>query len=157
MTTPMTPLGEQQLRSELNTLHESRMELSKAIGEAIKLGDLRENADYHAAKDQQGLVEARIRYIEGKLADAEIIDVRKLPNQDRVVFGSTVTLFDFEIERNVVYTIVGDDEADISLNKIAISSPIARALIGQNLEDEIELETPNGSRIYQVRKIELKA
>lgn len=156
MTTPMTPLGEQQLRSELESLHETRMELSKAIGEAIKLGDLRENADYHAAKDQQGLVEARIRQIESKLADAEIIDVRKLPNQDRVVFGSTVTLFDFEAEKEVVYQIVGDDEADISINKIAISSPIARALIGQELNDDIELQTPNGTHVYEIQKIELK-
>lgn len=156
MTTPMTPLGEQQLRSELESLHESRMELSKAIGEAIKLGDLRENADYHAAKDQQGLVEARIRQIESKLADAEIIDVKKLPNQDRVVFGSTVTLFDFEAEKEVVYQIVGDDEADISINKIAISSPIARALIGQELNDDIELQTPHGPHAYEIQKIELK-
>ena len=156
MTTPMTPLGEQQLRSELETLHATRMELSKAIGEAIKLGDLRENADYHSAKDQQGLVEARIRQIESKLADAEIIDVTKLPNQNRVVFGATVTLLDYETEKEVVYTIVGDDEADISQGKIAISAPIARAMIGQRLNEEIELQTPNGSHAYEIQKIELK-
>ena len=151
----MTPLGERQLREELNRLHEERVELSKAIGEAIKLGDLRENADYHAAKDQQGLVEARIRQIESKLSDAQVIDVTRLLNENRVVFGSTVTLYDLDKKTDVVYKIVGDDEADLSQNKIAISSPIARAMIGQEMEDEIELQTQKGIHSYEIRKIEL--
>jgi len=155
VATPMTPVGQQQLRAELNRLHEERVELSQVIGEAIKQGDLRENADYHAAKDQQGLVEARIRQIESKLSDAQIIDVKRLPNQGRVIFGSTVTLLDCDNNEDVMYQLVGDDEADLSLNKIAISSPIARALIGQELEHMIELQTSNGSHSYQIKKIEL--
>ena len=150
----MTPNGERLLREELAKLLETRTELSKAIGEAIKQGDLRENADYHTAKEQQGLTESKIRVIESRLADAEVIDVTKLPVRDRVVFGSTVTIRNLDTDEVATYTIVGEDEADMAHHKIALSAPVARAMIGKDLHAEMTIEGPNGKQVYEIEKIE---
>lgn len=151
----MTVEGANQLRHELVKLAEQRTELSKLIGEAIKLGDLRENADYHTAKEKQALVQAKMVQIESKLADAEIIDVSKLPNTGRVVFGSTVTLYDVGNQQEVRYQIVGDDEADLDNGKLALSSPVARAMIGHSTDESIEVPTPrSGKHRYEIKKVE---
>ena len=154
MSSPMTKQGERMLREELSRLRDSRIELSKTIGAAIKLGDLNENADYHYAKDKQGLVEARIRDIEAKLSNAQVIDVSQIQSSDKVVFGCTVTYRDLESDRVSTFKIVGEDEADATHGKISIVSPLARAMIGQSVNDEIELETVNGLRFYMIESVE---
>jgi transcription elongation factor GreA len=152
---PMTQNGANQLKAELEHLKfEERPRISNAIAEARAHGDLKENAEYHAAKEQQGLVEARIRDIEAKLSNAQIIDVSSLKNTDKVVFGATVHLLNLENNKEFVYQIVGEDEADIKVNKIAITAPIARALIGKSVDDAIEVNTPNGIVEYEITEIE---
>lgn len=151
MPTPMTVEGAEKLRKELAHLKKVvRPRIVKAIGEAREHGDLRENAEYHAAKDQQGLAEARIRLIEGRLGDAQIIDIAKIPPTGNVVFGATVTLVDLETDGEVRYKIVGEDEADLKENKISIMSPLARAMIGKAEGDTLVVETPQGKREYEV-------
>ena len=127
--TPMTITGAEQLKTELARLKKRRPEISHAIGRARELGDLKENADYHAAKEEQGLVEARIRDIEAKLSNAQIVDISKIANTTRVVFGATVHLLNIDTKEEIRYQIVGEDEADIKVGKISVHSPIARALI----------------------------
>ncbi|MCY4060247.1 MAG: transcription elongation factor GreA [Gammaproteobacteria bacterium] len=151
MPTPMTVEGAEKLREELAHLKKVvRPRIVKAIGEAREHGDLRENAEYHAAKDQQGLAEARIRLIEARLGDAQIIDIAKIPATGNVVFGATVTLVDLEADGEVRYKIVGEDEADLKENKISIMSPLARAMIGKAEGDTLAVETPQGRREYEV-------
>lgn len=155
MTTPMTVLGERQLREELERLKNvSRRELSKAIGEAIKLGDLRENSDYHTAKDRQGFVEARIREIEAKLADAQVIDITRITPAGRVVFGATVALSNAEDGARVAYRIVGEDEANLEKGTISVLAPLARAMIGREVGDDVRVPTPTGSKLYTIESIE---
>ena len=150
---PLTAQGAEQLRDELKRLkYEDRPRIVAAIAAAREHGDLRENAEYHAAKEQQGLVEARIRDIEAKLSNAQIIDVTALSPDGRVVFGATVHLFDEEDETETTYRIVG--EADVKRGLLSIGSPMARALIGKREGDVVEVSTPGGSRGYEVVKVE---
>lgn len=152
---PLTTHGAELLRVELKQLKsEDRPRVVKAIAEARAHGDLKENAEYHAAKEQQGFIEGRIKEIEAKLSNAQIIDVTTLNAAGRVVFGATVHLSDEDSGAEVVYQIVGEDEADIRAGKISIGSPIARALIGKEEGDVAEVKAPGGTRSYEVVKIE---
>ncbi|HEY7673514.1 MAG TPA: transcription elongation factor GreA [Gammaproteobacteria bacterium] len=151
---PLTARGAERLREELRVLKTERPRISEAIGAARAHGDLRENAEYHAAKEQQGLVEARIRDIEGKLGNAQVIDVTKLAPTGRVVFGATVQLVDVDDGAETRYQIVGEDEADIKNGLLSISSPIARALISKQAGDTVEVATPRGKRAYEIVAVE---
>ena len=148
---PITLRGSEALRIELRKLKsESRPNVIKAIAEARAHGDLSENAEYHAAREQQGFIEGRIQELESKLSNAEIIDVTTLEPTGKVVFGSTVELEDEDSGTAVTYQIVGEDEADIKVGKISISSPIARALIGKSAGDVAEVQAPGGLREYEI-------
>ena len=151
MPTPMTLEGADALREELQQRKsEKRHEISRAIGAAREHGDLRENAEYHAAREQQSFNEGRIREIEGKLADAQIIDITKVPPQGKVIFGTTVRLIASDTGDPITYKIVGEDEANLKAGKISVMSPIARALIGKSVGDEVTVRTPNGEMGYEV-------
>jgi len=153
---PMTKQGAQQLKDELYRLkHEERPKVVEAIATAREHGDLSENAEYDAAKEQQAFVEARIRELEDKIARAQVIDPAEL-NMDTVAFGATVDLVDEDSGKEVQYQIVGDEEADIKAHKISINAPIARALIGRAEEDVVEVQAPGGSRNYEIVKIVYK-
>jgi transcription elongation factor GreA len=153
-TVPMTAEGVARLREELIRLKViERPRISKAIGEARAHGDLKENAEYHAAKEQQGLVEARIRDLEHKLAHVDVIDVRALNAGGRVVFGATVELYCSTEDVELRYQIVGEEEADIRAGRISIASPIARALIGKSEGDEIRVRAPGGDRVYELLRV----
>lgn len=154
---PMTVQGADALRDELNYLKSVRRpEIIEAIAEAREHGDLKENAEYHAAREQQGFCEGRIQDIEGKLGNAQIIDVSKIPNTGKVIFGVTVTLLNIDTDEEVSYQIVGDDEADIKNNRISVSSPIARGLIGKTVDSEVEIKTPAGVVEYEIIAVEHK-
>ena len=153
---PMTVIGHKRLKEELD--HLKRVERPKVvtdIEEARAHGDLSENAEYDAAKDRQGFVEGRIREIQGKLAQAEVIDPTSLSG-DRVVFGATVTLYDFEDDSEYTYQIVGDDESDIKDKKISYASPIARALIGKSVGEETTIKAPKGDRVVEVMDVKFQ-
>ena len=151
---PLTLRGAQMLREELSNLKTvERPNVIQAIAQARAHGDLRENAEYHAAREQQGFIEGRIKEIEGKLSNAQIIDVTKLNADGRVVFGSTVEVYEEETDEEHTFQIVGEDEADIKQGLISISSPIARALIGKSLDDVAEVETPKGTRHLEIMKV----
>ena len=153
--TPLTTRGAELLREELKRLkNEERPRIVTAIAEARGHGDLKENAEYHAAKEQQGLVEARIRDLEAKLANAQIIEVDKLTADGRVVFGATVHLIDVEDGAEARYQIVGEDEADIKSGLLSVTSPIARALIGKHEGDLVEVAAPSGRRSYEIAGVE---
>ena len=142
------------LRDELKKLKSvDRPRVIRAIAEARAHGDLRENAEYHAAKDQQGFIEARIREIEGKLSHAQIIDVSKVEAGGRVVFGSTVVLHDHDSDAEITYQIVGEDEADIKQGRVSFTSPVARALIGRCQGDDVTVRTPTGERDYEILEV----
>lgn len=148
---PMTTAGAAQLRAELQELKTvARPRITAAIAEARAHGDLKENAEYHAAREQQSFAEGRIAEIEAKLAGAQIIDVTTLPVSDRVVFGSTVRLIEEESEEEKCYQIVGEDEADIKAGKISFVSPIARALIGKFIGESVDVHTPGGIKTYEI-------
>jgi len=148
---PITLRGAEMLRAELKRLKsEDRPNIIKAIAEARSHGDLSENAEYHAAREQQGFIEGRIAELEAKLSTAEIIDVAQLTPGDKVVFGATVDLEAEDDGKRVTYTIVGDDEADIRASRIAITSPIARALIGKSEGDVVDVTAPGGVRSYEI-------
>lgn len=152
---PMTVGGAEKLRAELNELKTvQRPRIVVAIAEARAHGDLKENAEYAAAREQQSFCEGRIKEIEGKLADAEIIDISKIPNAGKVIFGSTVTLYNLDTEQRVTYQIVGEDEADVKGGKISVGSPIARAMMGKSEGDEIVVKAPSGDIAYEVDKVE---
>jgi len=152
---PMTAKGADILRAELEQLKTvKRPEIVHAIAEAREHGDLKENAEYHAAREQQGFCEGRIQDIEAKLSNAQIIDVSKIANNGKVIFGSTVTIVNAETDEEVTYQIVGDDESDIKKNLISINSPIARGLIGKNVDDEISITTPGGVIDYDIIKVD---
>lgn len=152
---PMTVAGAAKLQEELQELKTvQRPQIIAAIAEARAHGDLKENAEYHAAKDRQGFIEGRIAELEGKLSNAQVIDVKTLPNNGKVVFGATVHLINIETDEEVVYQIVGDDEADIKAGKVSVSAPLARALIGKQGEDEVKVQTPSGLVEYEVAKVE---
>ena len=152
---PMTVRGAELLRQELDFLkNERRPEIIKAIAEAREHGDLKENAEYHAAREQQGFCEGRIQEIEGKLANCQVIDVTKLPNNGKVIFGATVVLVNTDTDEEVTYQIVGDDEADIKSGLISVNSPIARGLIGKEQDDVVTIRTPGGEVEYEIIKVE---
>lgn len=152
---PITSNGVKKLHEELDRLKSiERPRIITAIVEARSHGDLKENAEYHAAREQQGFVEGRIQDIETKLANCHIIDVTQIPNKGKVIFGATVTLLNLTSQNEVTYQIVGEDEADIKENKISITSPIARELIGKFIEDVIEVTTPNGADEYEIVSVE---
>ncbi len=147
----MTLRGAEALRAELKRLKtEARPNVIKAIAEARGHGDLSENAEYHAAREQQGFIEGRIKEIESKLANAEVIDPSKLTNTGRVVFGAVVELEDQDDRSRVVYQVVGEDEADIRAGRISITSPIARALVGKSEGDVVDVAAPGGIRSYEI-------
>lgn len=151
---PMTAVGVDKLRQELHELKTvMRPRITQAIAEARAHGDLKENAEYAAAREQQSFTEGRIREIEGVLSNAQIIDVTKLNPNGRVVFGATVVLLNVENEQEVTYQIVGDPEADISQNKIAVSSPVARALIGKEEGDAVVVKAPGGDVEYEISAV----
>ena len=151
---PLTSKGAELLRDELRRLkQEDRPRVIEAIAEAREHGDLKENAEYHAAREQQSFIEGRINEIEGKLGNAEIIDVTKMTNNGRVVFGATVVLYDPDEDEKRTYRIVGEDEADVKSGLISVTSPIARALIGKNQEDEVEVQAPGGARVFEIEEV----
>jgi len=149
--TPMTLRGAEALRAELKRLKsEARPNIIRAISEARGHGDLSENAEYHAAREQQGFIEGRINEIETKLANADVIDPSRLPDTGKVVFGAQVELEDQDGASRVVYQIVGEDEADIRAGRISVSSPIARALVGKSVGEVVEVAAPAGLRTYEI-------
>lgn len=148
---PMTVAGAEALRNELTRLKsEDRPRIIAAIADAREHGDLKENAEYHAAREQQSFCEGRIQEIEGKLSNAQVIDITKLPETGRVIFGTTVTIYNTKTEEEVTYRIVGDDEAEIRKNLLSINSPIARALIGKSVDDAVVVGTPSGNIEYEI-------
>lgn len=154
---PMTITGAQKLRDELHKLKTvDRPKVIEAIAEARELGDLKENAEYHAAREQQSFIEGRIVEIETKLSNAEIIDIANIKAGDKVVFGATVELANLDTDAEVKYQIVGDDEADIKANMISISSPIARALIGKFVDDIVVVQAPSGKTEYEILAVNYK-
>ncbi|MBK2258294.1 transcription elongation factor GreA [Francisella philomiragia] len=154
---PMTPAGEQALRVELSRLKKTeRPAIIEAIAEARDHGDLKENAEYHAARERQGIIEGRIKDIESKLSNAQVIDVTKLQANGMVIFGATVTVINVDTEEETTYQIVGEDEADIDNHKISVVAPLARALIKKEVGDEIILDTPKGKVTYEIVEVEYK-
>ncbi|MBV1919329.1 MAG: transcription elongation factor GreA [Pseudomonadales bacterium] len=151
---PMTIEGSDALNDELMHLKKvERPKVVESIAEARAHGDLKENAEYHAAREQQGFIEGRIMDIEGKLSHAQIIDISKIPYTGKVLFGTTVKLYDMDTEEEKIYRIVGEDEADIKSGKISVGSPIARGLIGKMEGDEVQVETPGGTKEYEVLSV----
>ena len=148
---PLTKAGADKLDVELKELKSVRRpKVIQAIAEAREHGDLKENAEYHAAREEQGFIEARIKDLEGKLSNAQIIDVTTLKNDGRVVFGTTVVLYDEEQDKEITYQIVGEDEADIKAGKISYSSPVAAAMIGKEIDDVALVKAPNGDKEYEI-------
>jgi len=155
MKFPMTTRGETRLREELLDLKTvQRPAIIEAIAEARAHGDLKENAEYHAARDQQSFAEGRIKEIEGKLGNAQVIDITKVNAGGKIVFGSTVHLLDISSDEKITYQIVGDDEADIKANRISFGSPVGKALIGKMEGDDVDVTTPSGIKEYEILKVE---
>ena len=151
---PMTVQGARALEEELHHLTKVvRPKLSQDIGTARELGDLKENAEYHAAREQQGMVEARVRDIEGRLQNSVVIDVTTIAHTGKVIFGTTVVIANVETDESVTYHIVGEDEADFKLGKISVGSPIARALVGKNEGDVVTVKTPSGVVEYEIIEV----
>ncbi len=151
---PMTVQGEKALREELNRLKsEDRPRVIEAIAEAREHGDLKENAEYHAAREQQSFIEGRIQEIEGKLSNSQVIDVTSIEPSGKVIFGTTVSLINVDTDEELRYQIVGDDEADIKGGKISVSSPIARAIIGKEEGDVVSVNIPSGQVEYEIDEV----
>lgn len=151
---PLTTRGETQLREELADLKGvQRPRVIEAIAEARAHGDLKENAEYHAARDQQSFIEGRVKEIEGKLSNAQVIDVTSMPATGKVIFGATVKLMDLNSDAEITYQIVGEDEADLKANRISVGSPVARALIGKLEGDEVGVQAPSGVREYEILEV----
>lgn len=151
---PMTVAGAERLREELQRLKAvERPRIINAIAEARAHGDLKENAEYHAAREQQGFVEGRIQEIESKLSLAQVIDVKEIENTGKVIFGTTVTMHNVSTEETVTYNIVGEDEADVKLKKISVTSPLSRAMIGKFVGDSVEVHTPEGVNEYEIIEV----
>ena len=154
---PMTPAGEQALRVELEKLKKiERPAIIEAIAEARDHGDLKENAEYHAARERQGIIEGRIKDIESKLSNAQVIDITKIQANGMVIFGAKVTIMNVDTEEETTYQIVGEDEADIDNHKISVAAPLARALIKKEEGDEVTLDTPKGKVTYEIVTVEYK-
>jgi transcription elongation factor GreA len=153
-TVPVTLEGERQLREELEHLKSvERPRIIEAIATAREHGDLKENAEYHAAREQQSFAEGRIQDLEGKLSNLQVIDITQIPASDKVIFGSTVKLYNVDTEKETTYKIVGEDEADLEHGKISCTSPIARALIGKSLDEVVEVRTPGGIVEYEIAEV----
>lgn len=151
---PMTTQGAQQLRENLDHLIKvARPKIIQAISEARAHGDLKENAEYHSAREQQSFIEGRIQELESKLASAQIIDITTIPCRGKVIFGATITIEDLDTEETLTYQIVGADEADIKAGKISVNSPIARALIGKDEGETVAVKTPNGIKEYEILSV----
>ncbi|WP_308368660.1 MULTISPECIES: transcription elongation factor GreA [unclassified Microbulbifer] len=151
---PMTVEGAEALRAELEKLKKvERPAVVQAIAEAREHGDLKENAEYHAAREKQGFIEGRIRDIESKLSFAQVIDVKSIEPSGKVIFGTTVSIIHTDTDEEVTYQIVGDDEADVKNHKISVNSPIARALIGKEEGDVVEVHTPSGAVEYEIDQV----
>ncbi|MGB0732714.1 MAG: transcription elongation factor GreA [Pontibacterium sp.] len=151
---PMTRGGEKALREELEQLKtQDRPRVIQAIAEAREHGDLKENAEYHAAREQQGFIEGRIQELESKLSNSQVIDVTEIPHTGKVIFGTTVSIINIENDKEQRYQIVGDDEADIKNRKISVNSPIARALIGKEEGDVVAVQTPAGVVEYEIDEV----
>ena len=149
----MTVEGEKLLREELSELKTIiRPQISEAIKEAREKGDLKENAEYHAAREQQSFAEGRIKDIEGKLSNAQIIDITRMQVSDKVIFGTTIIVAD-ENNNEITYKIVGEDEADLKKDKISVTSPISRALVGKSEGDEVTIKTPSGNIVYEIVEV----
>ena len=152
---PMTKEGESLLRDELKRLkNEDRPRIIDAIATAREFGDLKENAEYHAAKEQQGLAEARIKDIETKLSNSQVIDILQIDPSEKVIFGTTVTVINSDSDQSAQYKIVGEDESDTKLGKISYAAPLAKQMIGKFEGDIIKVETPSGSTDYEIEKVE---
>ncbi|PLX97016.1 MAG: transcription elongation factor GreA [Desulfuromonas sp.] len=152
-TFPITAEGYQRLQEELKTLvRVERPKVVQDIAEARSHGDLSENAEYDAAKDRQGFIEGRIKELNHKIATAQVIDPKSIKS-DKIVFGATVTLFDIDTEKEVTYQIVGEDEADIKVGKISITSPVGKALIGHRADEEVSIVVPSGVKVYEITEI----
>lgn len=152
---PMTVKGAELLRTELEQLKTVRRpQIITAIAEARAHGDLKENAEYHAAREQQGFCEGRIQEIESKLSQAQIIDITKIKNSGRIIFGATVTVLNLDSDEEITYRIVGDDEADFKQNLISVNSPIARGLIGKEPDDTVSIKTPGGDVEFDILKVD---
>ena len=155
---PMTKAGEMALREELERLRKvERPRIIAAIAEAREHGDLKENAEYHAAREQQSFAEGRIMEIEGKLSYAQVIDITAIPHTGKVIFGTTIDLINLANDQEVTYRIVGDDEADVKRNLISVSSPIARALIGKEEGDVVVVKAPSGDIEYEIDQVRHEA
>ena len=151
---PITPEGQQRLRAELDQLKNvKRQEIIDAISEARAHGDLKENAEYHAAKELQGLIEAKISEMENALANAQVIDVKEIPETGRVIFGSTVKVYDIENDKEIKYKIVGNLESNPEAGQISIDTPIAKGLVGKFVDDEINIQTPSGNLKYEILEV----
>lgn len=151
---PITKAGELKISKQLHQLKtKDRVEISQAIADARAHGDLKENAEYHAAKEEQGFIEAKIQEIEHALANAQVIDVKDIPETGRVVFGSTIDLYDMKNEKSLTYKIVGNLESDPSLGLISIQTPIAMGLLGKNEGDEVTISTPSGDISLEIEKV----
>ena len=154
-TEPITIEGAKKLQDELNELvNNKRQKVIQAISDAREHGDLKENAEYHAAKEQQGLIEGRVLTINDLIARANVIDVTKIDNEGKVIFGSTIKVHDLETKKEISYRLVGQDEADISKNLIFYKSPIGKALIGKNKDDMVSVNTPSGERNFEIKNVE---
>lgn len=151
--TPLTKDGEVKLQEELRNLKLERPKITKAIAEAREHGDLKENAEYHAAREQQGMVEAKIKDLEFKLANSEIIENKPTENKDQIIFGSFVELLNIDDNSKIKYQLVGEDEADVSKNKISVNSPIAKGLIGKKVGNVITIIAPKGELNFKIIKI----
>ena len=151
---PITKAGEKDLAEKLRQLKtKDRPEISQAIAEARAHGDLKENAEYHAAKEQQGFIEAKIQEIEHALANAQVIDVKDIPETGRVVFGATIDLYDLTNDKSITYKIVGNLESDPDKGLISIDTPIARGLVGKFVDDEVSVQTPSGLLSYEILEV----
>ena len=151
---PLTKDGEILIKEKLSNLKfVERPQISQAIADARAHGDLKENAEYHAAKELQGLVEAKISEMENALANAQVIDVKEIPETGRVIFGSTVTIYDIDNNKNIVYKIVGNLESDPDKGEISIDTPIAKGMVGKFVDDEINIKTPSGSLNYEIIEV----
>ena len=151
---PITKAGELKLTEQLHHLKiKERIEVSQAIADARAHGDLKENAEYHAAKEQQGFIESKIQEIEHALANAQVIDVKDIPETGRVVFGSTIDLYDVKNKKSLTYKIVGNLESDPESGSISIQTPIARGLLGKNEGDEVTISTPSGNIVLEIEKV----
>jgi transcription elongation factor GreA len=151
---PITKAGELKISKQLHQLKtKDRVEISQAIADARAHGDLKENAEYHAAKEEQGFIESKIQDIEHALANAQVIDVKDIPETGRVVFGSTIDLFDINNKKSITYKIVGNLESDPDLGLISIQTPIAKGLLGKNEGDEVTISTPSGDVVLEIEKV----